>query len=227
VRSKTTKQGCLWGCGLLTLVLVAIAGTGTWYAAQMSKDFKAVQESEEELVREVPDDAAFMPGLVVPPQSDRLRAFAAVRTGLHERRLQLEQQVGAFQAEVGEGAGPAGFLRRLRAGTELAPVYAGYWQKRNTLLRAEGLGPREYDFLYRLIYYAALGHDPADGSGTPSGMSPSGNESIPAGGRNLPEIPVWAGDPEVLAAALAPYLDALEAAYSPVLNPLEIMFQEE
>ncbi len=226
--NKAVKQGCMWGCGLVTLVLVAVVGAGTWYAVQMTKDFKEVRASEEELVAAVPADSTYVGSLSTPPAPERIRAFAEVRRGLHERRLQLEQQVGEFKASFApSGGGPLAFYRNLRAGSELAPVYAAFWRKRNELLRKQAMGPREYDFLYRLIFYTWLEHDPADGAGTPQGTTLAGGRKPGEPDTTiLPEVPVWAGDPAELDAALAPYRGDLEATYSPVLNPLEIMFAE-
>lgn len=225
--NKATKQGCMWGCGLATLVLVAVVGSGTWYAARISKDFKEVQAQEEALAAAVPADSSYAADLDTPPEAGRIRAFLAVRRGLHERRLQLERQITEFKASfTPSGGGPLAFFRNLRASTDLAPVYASYWSKRNALLQEQGMGPREYVFLYTLVYYTWLGHDPADGSGTPAGSMMAGGKekTVDARRPDLPATPVWAGDPDELDAALSPYRDDLEAAYSPVLNPLEIMF---
>ncbi len=227
--NRAAKQGCLWGCGLLTLILVAVAGTGTWYAVRMTTDFKAVKSGEEELLAAVPADSAYAGNLDQPPARQRVAAFLDIRRGLHERRLMLAQEVADFrEVRAGDHGGPLGFFKSLRAGTELTPVYAGFWQKRNELLRTHGMGPREYSFLYRLLYFTWLGHDPHDGARTPTGTSlvgsPPGNKG--PGTPIPPRAPVWEGRPAALDSALAGFRTDLEALYSPVLNPLEILFVE-
>ncbi len=225
--NKPAKQGCMWGCGLLTLILVAIAGTGTWYAAHMTSEFKDVTTSEEALLAAVPADSAYTGDLVLPPAAERVTAFVDIRGGLQERRLQLEQAVDDFRSVMNEGGGgPLGFFKSLRAGTELAPVYAGFWQKRNELLLEHGMGPREYSFLYRLLYFTWLGHDPHDGAQTPQATSLAAGKHGKDTPRDLaiPEAPVWQGDPAALDAALAGFREDLEHYYNPEINPLEIMF---
>lgn len=221
---KAYKQGCWWGCGLMTLVLVAVVGTGTWYAVKMTTDFRAVKDSEQELWSEVKADSSYVGDLEHPPQPERVAAFLAVQRGLHERRLGLERAVTDFEAAGGvKKGGPLGFFKGMRAASELAPVYAGFWEKRNELLLAQHMGPREYSFLYRLLYDTWLGHDPLDGSLAPTmdGKRSRRADGIPA---PLP-APVWRGDPAALDSALADVRPELEANYSPLLNRLETMFE--
>jgi len=225
VVNKAVKQGCMWGCGLMTLVLVAVVGTTSWYAVRMTTDFKAVKEGAERLLSQVKADSAYVEDRRHPPAPERVEAFLAVRRGLHERQLGMEQAVADFVSAGGvKESGPLGFFKGLRAASELAPIYAGFWEKRNELLLQQGMGPREYSFLYRLLYQTYLGHDPADGSLAPAG--PVGgavpSHRLDAG---IP-APVWEGDPAQLDSALAEVRLELEAHYSPVTNRLETLFEE-
>ncbi len=225
--NKATKRGCVWGCGLATLMLVAIAGVGTWYASRMNQDFKQVKTSEEVLVQAVSAQGPFTGDLVHPPTPDRIAAFLRVRRGLQEWRQNLERSVGEFKAaHVEARGGIPKFFKSLRAGTELAPVYAGFWQKRNELLLEQKMGPQEYTYLYRLIFYTWLRHDPRDGAETPAGTALVTGKTGKADAHAPPPLPapVWAGDPSALEQALAPFGQALSNTYSPVLNPLEVLF---
>ncbi len=224
--NKGTKKGCLWGCGLVTLILVAIAGAGTWYAANMTKDFNQVKASEEALVAAVASQGTYKMDLVHPPAPERIEAFLEVRRGLEEWALNLERSVAEFKAARDEDTGgPWGFFKSLRAGTELAPVYAGFWQKRNELLLEQQMGPEEYAFLYRLIFQTWLGHDPQDGEETPTGTTlATGKNEVHT--LTSPPVLKWAGDPGDLAETLAPFRHALAKTYRPVLNPLEFLFVE-
>ncbi len=225
--NKMKKQGCLWGCGLMILVLVAIAGTGTWYAAQMTKEFKQVKASEGALVQAVAKSGDYSLDLIQPPAVGRIEAFLEVRQGLVDWRGNLTRAVTDFQVEREKGfSGPMGFYRSLQSGTELAPIYAGFWEKRNKLLLEQKMGPHEYIFLYRLIYQTWLGHDPQDGLETPRAAHFTNGQVAGDDASSLKSLPplVWEGDMAKLDEVLAPYRQDLEITYSPLLNPLECLF---
>ena len=223
--NKAVKQGCMWGCGLMTLVLVAVLGTTSWYAVRMTTDFKAVKEAEEELLAQVKADSAYVEDRQHPPAPARVEAFLAVRRGLRERQLGMQQAVADFVAAGGvKEGGPLGFFKGLRAASELAPVYAGFWEKRNELLLQQGMGPREYSFLYRLLYHTWLGHDPGDGALAAIGPARrAGQSHRPDAGIGAP---VWEGDPALLDSTLADVRLELEAHYNPVTNRLETLFEK-
>lgn len=162
--NKAFKRGLGIGCGVMLLVLLAIVGGGTWYAVKLNKDYKAVEASEKALIAATVGLGEYVPPKSGVPGPDRLEIFATVREDMAERRAGLARASQSFATE--QSAGKRGslpqFLRVLSSGSELAPVYAGFWQARNRILQERGMGPEEYIYLYCLIYYSWLGRSPAD-----------------------------------------------------------------
>lgn len=186
------KLIAMWGCGLVLLVIVAVVGSGTWYAYRMTRDFGDVKDGEDALIAATGPAEDFVPAGTGLPTPGRMEDFLSVREGLAEWRSGLERAVSQFQAaQEREQSGVMRFLRTLRAGTDLAPVYAGFWEKRNALLFERSLGPGEYAYLYRLTSYVWLGRDPADGIMTPAGTALAGGSpggAGPASGRSAVEL---------------------------------------
>jgi hypothetical protein len=190
-------------------------GAATWYARGINREYKAVQQSETELLAAA-RDFPFTPPADLTPTADRLDAFLVVRDSLAGRRLTLEAAASDFAdaRERNRGRGVKGFWGLLGSGTDLAPVYASYWQARNHALLAVRMSPAEYIWLYSLVYYEWLGRDPGEGraahqSGAPVRTHIEGD--LPAAATTL----------------LAARRLSLEAAYSPALNPVELIFASD
>ncbi len=157
-------------------------------------------------------------GVFAPPSdlvvsSQRLAAFLAVRDSLAAQQFELAAQAAAFARERNQGRdrGLREFLRLLDSGSELAPVYAAYWIQRNRSLLAHEMGPDEYIWLYSVIYYEWLGKDPSDGREDAPTAPPLRAEisgALPAETLDL----------------LAPHRLRLEANYSSLVNPVELIF---
>jgi hypothetical protein len=208
----TKKKGCGIGCLALFSVAVILAGAATWYSREINHEYKAVQRSESALLAAV-GEAAFIPpeDLLLDPV--RLDAFLSVRESLFDNREELEAAATEFAREKdrNQDGGFKGLLNLINSGSALAPVYATYWTQRNESLQAQKMSPREYIWLYSLIYYKWLAKDPTDGRDAHATVA-SVHLEIPR------EHPTKTQD------LLAPRRLALEASYTPQLNPIELIF---
>lgn len=195
------------GCALLVLAVIAVLGSATWYAAQFSKEYKAVVKSEAALVEATHDFDNWGP----PPEGvdeARFEIFLDVRENLAPARARLAAATAAYET------GGRGWWSRLSGGADLVPAYASFWAARNETLLERGMGPLEYVFTYRLSYYGFLGKDPLAGvatgefdPGEASWLSPWVDE-IPPGTRAL----------------LERRRGRLEATWLADVNPLELIF---
>jgi len=151
------------------------------------------------------------------PAPDRLEAFAGVREATGEWRTRLASEDRAFAADQGGWWGRAGGAQ------DLAQVMAGFWQSRNEALAAAAMGPGEYVWLYGLVYYGWLGHDPSAGRQT--GL-PSGGAAAKANDDRFEGLRVqWQGGVSTEAAArLEPLRDRLTAGWNEDTNPVELIF---
>lgn len=208
------------GCGALVVAAVVVAGALTWYSTRLSREYKKVQASEQALVAATDSAAGFTAPADGLPEPLRLEAFVGVREGMAEWRQRLAAEEGRFSAGTGR------WWRRLGAADDLAQVLAGFWLARNDALRRAEMGPGEYVWLYGLVYYGWLGHDPATGR-LPGGaeVTGSGVGAGLEGDRFARWRRQWEGGvtPEA-AARLQPLRSRLEAGWTAETNPVELIF---
>ncbi len=197
---------------MLFSAAVILMGAATWYAREINREYKVVQRTEDALLAAT-GGSPFVPPSDLSLRPERLDAFLAVRDSLSAQRFELVAQATEFARQKNhlQKRGLKEFLSLLDSGSELAPVYAAYWIQRNRALLAQGMGPQEYIWLYSVVYYEWLEKDPADG-----------RDEAATG------APIRAEISGVLSAAtidlLAPRRLRLEATYSPVINPVELIF---
>lgn len=206
------QKGCGIGCLVLFSAAVILMGAATWYAREINGEYKEVQKTEDDLLAAT-EDLAFTPPPDLVLRADRLEAFLAVRDSLAAPRFELVAQATEFarQRNRGRGRGLKEFLRLLDSGSELAPFYAAYWIQRNRSLLAHEMGPDEYIWLYSVVYYQWLQKDPADGR--------DGEATAPT-----VRAQITGALPSATLDLLAPHRLRLEAGYSPVINPVELIF---
>ncbi|MFO7608622.1 MAG: hypothetical protein R6X35_05405 [Candidatus Krumholzibacteriia bacterium] len=161
--NRTVLKGCGIGCGVVALLFLVLVGGGAWFAREMGREYKIVQETEDALVGAHGGLADWSPPAGLLPEPERVAVFADVRAGTGEWRRQLEADIARFAAERDRG-GIAGFWHTVRAGSDLGLTYARFWTARNRVLMDQGMGPAEYAWLYGQVYYAWLGHDPGAGA---------------------------------------------------------------
>jgi hypothetical protein len=264
---------------VLVLVFIMLAGGGLWYARQMESEFAVVRESEEALLAAYGSPLDWSPATLVP-DSLRIARFVEVRQALAEWRTRLAAHTTAMSAiEQGEGNPLGKVIRSIRAGSELATIYAGFWTARNEALLAAEMGAGEYIWLFHLAYHAWLGHDPGVGSDQGAWYIGAGDDGeataelavgevdeervderqrqarrlqrervLPllegaalldaaAGAWRDAELDRLAADPgrvpwqtelpPAMGAAFIPFGDVLAAAWDPLANPVELLFEVE
>ncbi|HPF70529.1 MAG TPA: hypothetical protein PLQ13_07675, partial [Candidatus Krumholzibacteria bacterium] len=84
--NKTLMKGCGIGCGVVALLMLVLVGGGAWFAREMGREYKAVQESEKALVEAEGDLAAWAPPAGLVPTADRLALFLTIREANAEWR---------------------------------------------------------------------------------------------------------------------------------------------
>lgn len=196
------KLGLGIGCGALLLVLVGILGVATWYAGRINEEYKQVKDSEKALIAATETEAGYRPPPGGIPGPERIEVFLAVQETMTGWRRTLRSASGEFARDQDrQRTGGLGDLFKLvNTGSDLAPVFAGFWTARNEALLEQGMGPGEYAYIYRLVYQTWLGQE-----------HPSVDAEIyPA---------------EELAAALDPFRERLVATYDPEIAPVELIFQ--
>jgi len=195
------------GCSLLVLVAIAVMGSATWYAAQFSKEYKAVKKSEKALIEATTGFDEWAPP-VEGVTADRLDAFLSVREHLATDRAALARATAEF------AAADHGWWSQLSHGADLVPAYAAFWDARNKGLLEKEMGPLEYIFTYRLVYYGWLGKDPSAGV-EDSDFDPGGASWLSP----------WVDPiPTETTALLEANRARLESVWLEATNPLELIF---
>jgi hypothetical protein len=205
------------GCGVLVVGALVVAGGLTWYSTRIAGEYRKVKQSEEALVAATAPLSAFTPPADGLPAPDRLEAFAGVREATREWRTRLAAEDRAFAAD------PGSWWRRAGGAQDLAQVMAGFWQARNEALTTAAMGSGEYVWLYGLVYYGWLGHDPSAGRQT--GLPPGGAAAKANDARFENFRLQWRGGvPAGAAARLEPWRDRLAAGWNEDTNPVELIF---
>lgn len=198
------KLGLGIGCGLAILVFVGVVGVATWYATRINAEYKDVRDTEERLIAATEGEDGYRPPPGGLPAPVRIEAFLAVRQDLApwlETLVESNEQFLADQEKQQDG-GMLDALKLFFTGSDLMPVYAGFWTARNETLLEHGMGPGEYVYIYKLVYDTWLG---LEREGGPAADYPS----------------------DSLTAALEPYRDRLVAAFVPEVGILEQIFQKD
>ena len=195
----------LWlgiGCGFALLIVVGFFGVANWYSGRINQEYKEVRDTEKALLAATEGDEGFMLPHGGIPASDRIEVFLAVRKDLVPWRRTMASASGQFgtDRERQRAGGIKDLLRVVNTGSDLMPVYAGFWIARNEALLEHGMGPGEYSYIYRLAYRTGLEPDrPAVAS------------------RDHPD--------QALTDALDPYRGRLLAAFDAEVDPVELIFQ--
>jgi hypothetical protein len=164
---KTSKwlTGCGIGCGVVAILLGALAVGGYFLAKKTFRGLELAQKSYTELEARLGQVAAYGPAPDGAIDGSRLRLFLAVRDSLGPSRRQVE---GLFRIVPSEDArrervNVTKVLKVLRELSRYVEPVGGYIDARNRLLMSTGMSMGEYLYIYCLSYYTYLGHDPSDG----------------------------------------------------------------
>ncbi|MFH1842056.1 MAG: hypothetical protein ABIF77_02530 [bacterium] len=182
--AKKWLLGCGIGCGALILIPILL-GVGSVFfmrsAVSELEDAVVVREELEERYGMVEDYVPEGDGAI---PADRLRLFltvrdslAAVRTGLAETFVTLEQGGDAFEHEA-EGVWEKIKLgmRLGKTGLGMVPQLGDFFLTRDRVLVAVEMGVGEYTYIYCLAYYCWLGN-PVDDSHESSHFEVRSSES--------------------------------------------------
>jgi len=148
------KLGLGIGCGFALLIVVGIFGVANWYSGRINQEYKEVADSEKELLAATEGDRGFRPppgGVPAPP---RIEVFLAVREDLDSWRRTMATASSQFAEDQDRqrAGGLKDLVKLLDTGSNLMPIYAGFWTARNQTLLAHEMGPGEYAYIYRLVY---------------------------------------------------------------------------
>lgn len=221
--NQRVKKTTAIGCAVLGVALLALAGAATWYAREIGHDYKALRKSEKALIDTLGEPASFVPPSDQRVRAEDVQAFVAVRRAGAEWRQLVIRDLEDFAKARGR-RGVAGVWKTFAAGNDLAQGFAGFWQNRNEALLAQGVGPGKYAWLYGLIYYGWLGHDPDAGRIDDEAM-PHG--SVPPGMARWRAVHDAGGPSAATVAVLAPHRHALEDLWMEATNPVELIFEAE
>jgi len=197
------KLGLMIGCGLMLLVVVGLFGVANWYSGRINQEYKEVRDSEKALLAATEGDGGFRPPIGGIPAPERIEVFLAVREDLDSwlRTMATAIVKMAADRERQRDGGPKDLVRLVNTGSDLMPIFAGFWTARNEALLAHDMGPGEYVYIYRLVYHTWLDFGRPAGSAT--------------------DFPTAA-----LSAALEPYRDRFTAAFDSDVHPVELIFQK-
>jgi len=198
------KWGLGIGCSLAVLVFVGAVGVATWYASRINAEYKEVRDTEERLITATEGATGYRPPPGGVPGPERIEIFLAVREDLKPWLATLSEANEQFAAdrEKQQAGGWKDVLKLFNTGSDLMPVYAGFWTARNEALLAHEMGPGEYVYIYRMAYQTWLN---LERDGGPAADYPS----------------------EALTEVLEPYRDRLVDAFVPGVGILEQIFQKD
>ncbi len=198
------KLGLGIGCGFVLLIVVGIFGVANWYSGRINQEYKEVRDSEKALLAATEGNEGFSPPPGGIPAAGRVEVFLAVREDLDSWRGTMATAIEKMTAdrERQRVGGPKDLMRVVNTGSDLMPIFAGFWTARNETLLAHEMGPGEYEYIYRLVYQTWLELERPDVSAT---IYPSA----------------------ALTEAFEPYRDRLVAAFDAAVNPVELIFQKD
>ena len=198
------KLGLGIGCSFALLVVVGVFGVANWYSGRINAEYKEVRDSEKALIAATEGAEGFRPPPGGIPTAERIEVFLDVREDLDSWRETMAiaiKKMAADRERQREG-GAKDLARLVNTGSDLMPIFAGFWTARNEALLAHEMGPGEYAYIYRLVYHTWLD----------SGRPAVSEKNYPSG--TLTEV-------------LEPYRDRFTAAYDSDVQPVELIFEKD
>ena len=153
---KKWAIGCGGGCLLLLLVFGGIGTCGFFGIKQIVDRADDLEANLEKL------DDRFGPAESYVPAADgtitavQIQVFLATREDLIARAAPLVDILTTLDASGRP-------LAKMQAGLKLVPSLLEYIGQRGEVLLEHDMHPGEYAYLYSLVYFAWLDHDPGDG----------------------------------------------------------------
>jgi hypothetical protein len=167
--------GCGAGCLLVVLVFIALITGGVMFVRNTVSGFEVAVETRTELEKKFGTTGEFTPwtGGAIP--ADRIETFLAVRRGTELARQEIADNFAAIPMSEAEAqeleAKPSGqkalsVFKIIGSALGLGAEMGDFFAARNASLLEQEMGMGEYSYLYVVIYYGWLGHDPDDGPAT-------------------------------------------------------------
>ncbi|MCP4293557.1 MAG: hypothetical protein GY780_17155 [bacterium] len=157
-------KGCGIGCGAVSILIMIVIGSLAFFVKDMTRDYKEVAKSEEQLSDIYGQPAEFQLSVGGLPTADRIEAFITIREQQAEWRQNVALAFDQFLVQKEGSGGLRHFFKLVQSTTEMAPSLAGFWMSRNGALLENEMSPGEYSYLYCLAYYSYLSYDPGDGA---------------------------------------------------------------
>ena len=153
---KKWAIGCGGGCLLVLLVLGGVGTCGYFGIKQVMDNAEDLKASLDELHDRFGPADSYVPAADGTISSVQLQVFLAAREDLVARAAPLNDILTTL-----DGNGQP--LVKVRAGLKLFPSLIEYVGQRGTVLLEHDVHPGEYAYLYNLVYFVWLEHDPGDG----------------------------------------------------------------
>jgi len=176
--SNTAKNwliGCGAGCLLVVLGIVAIFAAGVMFVRDTASGFQTAVEIRAEMEQRFGTTGEFTPWSGGEIPADRIETFLTVREGTQAERQDLADNFAAIPMSETEAreldSKPSGekalsIFKILGSALGLGGEMGEFFAARNDALLTQEMGLGEYTYLYVVIYYGWLGHDPDEGPQT-------------------------------------------------------------
>jgi hypothetical protein len=167
--------GCGAGCLLVLLAIIAIFAGGVFFVRDTVSGFETAVEIRAELEERFGTTGEFTPWSGGQIPADRIETFLAVREGTQVERQDIADVFAAIPMSETEaqqldsqssGRKALSIFKIIGSALGLGGEMGEFFAARNHALMNEEMGMGEYTYLYAVIYYGWLGHDPAEGPQT-------------------------------------------------------------
>jgi hypothetical protein len=227
--------GCGIGCTALVMIALGLMGGGLYYFSQLGGGVDKAIEIRGTLTERHGDPEAYAPAPDGALPAERLETFVQVRQALLPMCPRFEGSFGRLdEMDEQEDISSRELFGVFRSIMGIVPLISEFYQARNQALLDAGMGLGEYTYLYVLAYHAGEGAHPEYDVGrrvrgdfirylkaqAEAGASPEFPDVTPYREALAAEIAALESDerrvpwedglPEVLAASLEPYREALD-----------------
>jgi hypothetical protein len=165
-RGVSWLKGCGLGCGIVSLLAAGACVAGMMYFKSLFRGVSAAEASREKLVASLGEIGAYVPPPSGAIPGPRLSIFLTVRESLKEAPARLEASIARIPSDEefqGQDNVVGKVLEGLGAVRTLIDQVGAYLEARDHELLRQEMGIGEYVYIYGLVYYSWLGHDPEDG----------------------------------------------------------------
>lgn len=154
---KKWLSGCGIGCGL-SLLIAVLGGTYTYNAFKgLETKVQDIEESTTALADQYGDRLSYIPQVDGSVPADRMEVFLSVRESVEARASRLSEILEELESD-------AGVFKKAKLWIKVVPAAVNYGGELTESMLELGMGVGEYQYIYGLVFFNVLPHDPADGS---------------------------------------------------------------